>query len=375
MVKTSVVAAVGHNPFVGERVAPSDPRVRIDMAMYYFYARGGAVPPEQQHAALEALRSAPLSDEPFLLAGVDALAHGREAEGERLLVEARRRNPRLRMVRLLLLNQYLKQGRMAQASVEISTINRLVTQAGNVFVPFLAQMVEDPKSGPGLIPLLRREPGLRDQVLLVMANKGADPGRVMAIAGDTVRPSAQPPEWQSTLLDNLVKQNRYDAALELWRKLAGRSPEPAGKGIYDPALQGMPGPPPFNWILTERGLGVAERASGGGLSAEYYGRDDGDLASQLLMLRPGRYRLSFRAEGDAQGTSSRMAWSVSCGDAILVQVPVTGVTSAPHPFAASFAVPAGCPAQWLKLRGVSGDMETGQSARFTALSVQPEGAK
>ena len=93
------------------------------------------------------------------------------------------------------------------------------------------------------------------------------------------------------------------------------------------------------------------------------------------MLRPGRYRLAFRAEGDAQGGSSRMVWSVSCGDTALAQVPVTGVVSAPHAFAASFTVPAGCPAQWLKLRGVSGDMQTGQTARFSALSVEPEAVK
>lgn len=375
VVRTNVVAAAGHNPFIGVRVAPSDPRVRIDLAMFSFYAHGGAVPPDEQRGALDALRSAPLSDEPFLLAGVDALAHGRDAEGERLLIEARRRNPRLRMARLLLLNQYLKEGRVPEASVEIGAIDRLVTQAGNVFVPYLSQMVQDPKAGPQLVPLLRREPGLRDQVLLAMAKSRADPARIMAVAGDSIRPRATPPEWQAALLDGFVKQQRYADALALWRKLAGQPPQGAEKGIYDAAFHGLPGPPPFNWALAEGGAGVAEHASGGGLSIDYYGRDDGDLASQLLMLRPGRYRLAFRAEGDAQGSSSRMVWSVSCGESALVQVPVTGVVSAPHAFAASFTVPAGCPVQWLKLRGVSGDMETGQAARFSALSIEPEAGK
>jgi hypothetical protein len=374
-VRSAVVSSSHENPFLGARIASSDPQVRIGMAMLFFQLRGGDVPESQQRAARDALKDAPLADAPFLIAGVNALAHGRTAEGERLLLEARHRNPRLRMARLLLLDLYLKQKRVEEAAVEMGSISSLVTGADSALTPYLAKMAQDPTTAPTMIPMLRRQPSLRDGVLQAMAAMGAEPAQILSVAGNSLRPSPNPPQWQHSLLEQLIAKGRQAEALSLWRQFAGQPEGSPEKGLYDAQFVGLPGPTPFNWSLADGGPGVAERVRGKALSADYYGRADGDLASQLLMLRPGRYRFSFRASGDAAGTSSKFVWTVTCGDAALVQIPITGAASAPKSFAGAFAVPAGCPVQWLKLRGVTGDIENPQSAVFTALSLLPEGAR
>jgi hypothetical protein len=123
--------------------------------------------------------------------------------------------------------------------------------------------------------------------------------------------------------------------------------------------------------------GVAERSPGRGLEISYYGRERAALASQLIVLGPGRYRLSFRAEGDATGQGSKLAWLVTCNTgagAQLLEVPLQRVGAAPKAIAAAFTVPAsGCPAQWLRLTGLPGEFPTGQTATISAVQIRPEG--
>jgi hypothetical protein len=376
VVTIGIVQAEGdENPFLAARAAPDHPRIQIDLAMAYFLARGGRVPEAQHRAALEAVRRAPLADEPFLLAAVDALAAGRNAEGEKLLVEARRRNPRLRMARLLLLDRYLRGHRIKEAVSEVKALGNLVVGAAGVLTPALAQMTADPATAPQLIPLLQGQPALQEAVLENMVASGADEALILRVAGPSGRSTAAA-AWKPALLSRLVAQHDIAGAWDLWRTFAGVGGNGPGKGVYDPGFAGLPGPPPFNWELSVGGAGAAERSAGHTLRIDYYGRDNGNLASQLLMLSPGRYRLSFQATGDASGEGSRLVWSVGCdpGGARLLQLPIAGVTSAQKRFAGSFTVPAGgCAAQWLRLDGAPGDVESPQEATISGLSITSEG--
>lgn len=373
VVRIGVVEAED-NPFFAATVAPNHPRVRISLAMAYFLAQGGRVPDENRRAALDALKQAPLADEPFLLAAVDALARRDNARGDRLLEEARRRNPRLRLARLLLLDRYLQEGRVPEAMVEMKSLDNLVAGASTTLIAALAQMVQDPKMAPQMLPLLRREPTLHEAVLESLVASGADEAVVLNVAGSAAQSGKSEP-WKASLLSRLIAKGAFASAWDLWKGFTGFREGPEGKGVYDPSFTGLPGPAPFNWDLMSSGPGVAERSRNQGLQVEYYGRDNGNLASQLLMLRPGRYRLSFQTSGDAAGEGSRLLWTIACnpGDASLLQLPVTRVASTPKSFTGTFAVPAsGCPTQWLRLAGVSGDVATDQSATISRLSIEAE---
>lgn len=367
-------AEVDNNPFVAATVAPNNPRVRINLAMAYFLGQGGRVPDESRRAAFEALKQAPLAAEPYLLAAVDALARGDTQRGDRLLEEARRRDPRLRLARLLLLDRYLREGRVAEAVVEMKSLDSLVEDAASALTAALAQMTQDPKTAQQMVPLLRRLPSLQEAVLENLVASGASESAVLNVAGPAAQ-SGQSEPWKAALLSRLVANRDFGEAWDLWKRFTRFQDTGQGKGIYDPAFAGLPGPAPFNWQLTATGPGVAERSRNRGLQVDYYGRDNGELASQILMLSPGRYRFSARATGDAAGEGSRLVWSIACtpGDAGLMRLPMTGVASAPRQFDGLFTVPAsGCAAQWLKLSGETGDIATNQSATISRVSIEPE---
>ena len=380
IVRISTVDALARrNPYAAAVVAPDHPRVKLAMATAEFRLRAGSVSEPTRRAALESLSQAPLADEPFLLAGVHALATGDDRKGIALLTEARTRNPRARTPRLLLLDRYLRAKRTREAGTEIVVLGRLISRAAQVLVPELARMASDPRTGPALMDVLKRDPVMRQSVLAHLASSGADADLILRVAQATRGGGrGPPPTWQPLLLAKLVEKGEIARAYSLWRRFfAIPSSTPEG-GLYDGRFQGMPGSPPFNWQLVAASPGVAERSGKAGLDVQYYGRDRVDLASQLLLLRPGRYRLLFRAEGDALGEAggSHLAWTIGChgADTRLLEARLTKITYTPRVVAAGFTVPpSGCSAQWLRLIGSPGEFPKAQNVTLTALEIRPEG--
>jgi hypothetical protein len=377
VVRTSIVDAAAANPFLAERIAPSNPRPRLAIATALLLLRGGRLPPDVQREAIGALGKAPLAEEPFLIAGIEALASGDVRKGEQLLTEVRRRNPRQRLARLLLLDRYLREHRTKEATVEITVLARLISGAGNVLTGQLAQMASDPATAPQMLPILAAQPDLQNAVLDSLAASGKDPELILRVASlSPGRYVGRNEPWQRQLIGSLVQRGEMAKALAVWARLAGLPPPDAQKGLYDAAFRGAPGAEPFNWSLATEGVGVAERTGRSSLQVDYYGHDSGNLARQLLVLRPGRYRFRFRVSGDASGDGSRLTWTLTCqpaGAAPLLRVPLVGIDSTAKAFKADFTVPDGCASQWLQLEGAPGDVETAQSVTVGGLSIEPEG--
>src|SRR5439155_24346006 len=109
--------------------------------------------------------------EPFLVAGIAADAAHEEGRAEALLAEARRRNPRGRFTRLLLLDLYLRHGRSEAAGAELAALSRPIPEAGGALVPELSRLPPDPKTRPGLAKMLRQNPDIRDVTPANLAGK------------------------------------------------------------------------------------------------------------------------------------------------------------------------------------------------------------
>jgi hypothetical protein len=377
IIKSSAVdALVRRNPLAAAAIAPDHPQVRVGLAMLEFRLRGGALTEEGRRSALAALAQSPLIEEPFLFAGVDALAAGDEKTGETLLTEARRRDPRSRTARLLLLDRYLRTNRAREAGVELAALNRLISRAAEALVPELARMARDPQTRTPLLGMLRETPAIQEAVLARLASDGADVDLILRIAEGSPASASGVPAWQPLLLAKLVEKGEVAQAHQLWRRFASIGSAADSTGPYDGRFQGKPGSPPFNWQLSAGTAGVAERTPTPSLQVEYYGRDRADLATQLLMLRPGRYQLTFRAEGDAPGEGSKLAWMLTChggGNAQLLEAPLIRITSRPQVVAAKFAVPpTNCAAQWLKLVGRPAEFPSAQSVAISELQIRPE---
>lgn len=370
---SAVDALVKRNPPAAALVAPDHPRVKLALASLEFQLRNGALSPAGKKAANSALAQAPLSEEPFMLAGVAALAAGREADGQRLLTESRRRDPRQRISRLILLDRYLRHSRVGDSVVEIAVLRRLIPEASGILIPELARMAREPRTREALIRVLERDPEMQQAVLAHLANTAADPDLILRIAGGKGAARAAPEglPWQRLLLLKLIEKGDVARAYALWRSFAGLPATRDAKGLYDADFRGLPGAPPFNWSFPETPAGVAER-SAGGLQVEFYGRETAELAGQVLMLAPGRYRLGFIAEGAAGGESSRIGWKLQClGNAAeLGEIALRRIDYSPRSVTGDFVVPAqGCPAQRLRLVGTAAEFTKPQSATIRNIKL------
>lgn len=375
VVQTSAADAfIRTNPGAAALLTPRDPRVPMSLAMIEFQATGGRIRPKARQAAIDALARAPLAEEPYFLAGMQALIEGDPARSEQLLAEARRRDPRARFVRLILLDRYLRTGKIEQATGEMTALGNLIPDAGQVLSGELARLAQTPETSRALIQALRGNPARRDDLLEYLANAGSDPNLILSIARQVpALPRTEPgaPAWQSKLVAKLVEKGQVGRAYQLWRTFSSpRAPE-RKDGLYDPELRGQPGMAPFNWYFPTTSAGAAER-SANGLQVEFYGRENAELAGQLLTLTPGRYRLSVIAEGAADGESSKLSWKLEClqSKAVIGELVLTKVNYSPRRLGGEFSVPAqGCPAQWLRLMGTSSEFTKAQNATMRGLTL------
>lgn len=358
---------------------------RVSVANALFDSRSNAAPalaPKHPEAALAAARlgqpgsglsEAPLAEEPFLLAARRAIQAGDTEGAKALLDEALRRNPRSREGLLLRLDQQLRRNQVSDAAVTIAVLSRLLPDSGPFLIGELARLARDPDVRGALDGVLETDAGMRTELLEALARQGADPDAIFSLAGPVARaaPGATP-RWQTIMLDELVSRGQATRARQVWNRLAGLERTPSG--VYDAEFAGLPGPQPFNWRFEASPAGFAEPSAGGALFVEFYGREDAVLGEQLLSLPPGEYRISFDAEGDADGEGGRLAWTVTCqaNRRALASVPVAGLESS-RTFSATFSVPDGCPAQWLRLTGKFGEFPEDQ--RMTVTNFRIAGAR
>jgi hypothetical protein len=312
---------------------------------------------------------APLAAEPFAILGLAASRTADLARAERLLTEARRRNPRSKLARLGLMGIYYRTERVFLGSREVVVLSRLDRDARNLLVFELARLASDPRNIDAMVRALGEDPIL-DDVLLYMAQGGSNPDLIMRLAaGQPASTTGDFRPWQGMLIRTLADSGQAKQAYALWRRFA-RLPEGQPPLIYDPDFKGLPGAPPFNWDLLQGGAGTAQPTTNG-LEVQYYGRANATLARQLLMLPPGAYRFSVHAEGDASGEGGKLAWRLYCQrtETNLFDLPLEDLNYPGDDIATEFSVPTNCPEQWLQLEGRIAEFPESQQALMSNLRL------
>lgn len=310
----------------------------------------------------DAARRAPLAPEPFLVRGVALQLAGKEADAGGAFAAARDRDPRSAAAHFFLADHYGHIGQPDLAMTELGRLVRLVPGSSSRLAPQIAAAAREPGALPAARALIADNPQLRDDLLLVLAGDAANADLVAALA-----PAGGGP-WLSPLVGRLVAAGEYQRARSLWQRGRLANSGQTGSGLTDPDFR-LRDKPPFGWSLASGNSGVAEPFQGGGLHVVYFGRDRLVAASQLLLLPPGHYLLSYVAASD--GELASMQWVASCdrGGAILGSAAL-GIAGARGRAAMAFAVPANCPAQRLKLIGSPGDTATTLDVRLSSLQLR-----
>lgn len=312
-----------------------------------------------------AARKAPLAPEPFLVRGVQAQVAGQMPLAIRAFSAAEHRDPRSLPAHYFLADSLFRAGDTGRGLREVGALARLAPNGLSSIAPYVAAYAKDRSNWPQLRELFRTSPDLAKVALDALASDPANADVIMALADEQHRGAKA--IWLPGLVGALVNAGQYAKAREVWANTTNVV-LPPGATLYDPAFKDPDRPPPFNWLLISSTVGLAERQPGGRLHVIFYGREDGWLARQLLLLAPGQYRLSMAVTGNASD-SRALTWSIRCDktETPFAAVPLASVASRPF----TFSVPPNCPAQWLELTGVSSDASNQSDITISALRLVP----
>lgn len=360
----------GTRPETARMLAPDLPPVLLSSAMAGVgrAAAEGRLPEAQTIARLRQLsRLTPLNPQPFLVEAAIAQKQGDLERAKLLLVEARRLSPRAPAARYLLSDILLREGRVAEGLEELASLHRLVRGGTMELVPALAQFAKTPGAARQLNEVLKTNPALRQPLLGALAADPDNEALILELAGPEAKAAdGKPPPWQARLLGAMIAEKSYERAYALWRRLSGIAAGPRPL-LFNSEFRALSAPPPFNWSFASSGAGFAEPGNGS-MRVLHYGRESATLASQLLLLPPGRYRFAAAVAGaPAPGA---LSWVVTCagGRTGLAQRDL----AAKVPL--DFQVAADCPAQLLELRGWLQDMPKESDVRVGPARIERIGS-
>jgi len=366
VVRNAAVAQYAETkPEAAARIWPTHPASELWLGLTQIgltARQKAAVPPAILDLFQAAARQAPLSPEPFLVRGVQAQLAGDNAMAERAFAAAKLRDGRSIPARYFLAEQYFRDGDAAKGLREIAILARMVPNGVANLAPFVAMYAKDPRNQPQLKALFRSDSNLEQTALTTLAADPRNTDLVLRLA----TPSAAPPRWSGTLLQSLIAAGQYADAYRVWTRVAHVAPR--DELIFNADFAPNDAPPPFNWALTSSTLGLAERQPGGRLHIVYYGQEDGALASQLLVLKPGRYRLAMRLAGDV-AHAGPLSWTLSCAGskAQLLGLALNDIKRAAA--GVLFEVPADCAAQSLTLGASAPEIPQQADVTVAALSL------
>jgi len=369
IVRNAAVSALAEaKPAAAAKAWSGHPASEIGLAMTEIARSSRARQPIPQWAFAkieDAAAKAPLAAEPFLVRGVQAQVAGDGAAAQRAFEAAQWRNPRSLPAAYFLADRYFRSGNVPGGLREVGALARLSPDGGTAAVPYLTQYAMSSANWPALRSLFATNPHVAQPVLIMLASDVKTVPAALALANP--RETGNRP-WLGAVVDTLIKAGDYSQARAAWVRMAGPGSR-SDELLHDANFRDTSSPPPFNWQLTSSTVGLAERQRGA-LHVLFYGDEDGTLASQLILLPPGGYRLSLRLAGDP-ARAHALTWAVWCDKAPQPLASVTLDVAAARGW--QFQVPAGCQAQWLKLSGVSGAMPQQVDISITALTLTREG--
>ena len=364
----AVEALAPLHPASAAKVWASNPAVEISLGMTQI----GTAARERKHIdprtfamIYDAAAKSPLAPEPFLVRGVEEQTKGDAKAAGSAFVAAQKRDPRSLPAAYFLADYYSRSGQALQGLQQIAVLARLSPGGITTVAPYVATYAKNRANWPAMRALFKSQEGLENSVLSVLARDPANTDAILAVADPNHREPDSP--WLATLLGSLVTSGDYQRAHQLWSSIGGGR---ASGLIYDPGFSSPDPPPPFNWSFATGTTGLAERQPGNRLHAIFYGNDDGVLASELVLLPPGTYRVMMQIAGQPVHPEA-LSWSIRCDKS---QEPISSIAIAD---AASrgwtFQVPTNCPAQWLELSGRSGDIAQQSEVTITGLKLTRAG--
>ena len=238
----------------------------------------------------------------------------------------------------------------------------------------------DKDARPAVVARLADKPWWRESFLPRLAAQG-DVADVRAVLLGLAKTSAPASGVEAApFLQRLVDAKDYPGAASLWATLSparGSSRDLIGDGDFSAPAD----PTVFGWSVAA-GVGATSAIEappggrgGSALRVDYDGFSTPTLPRRLLVLGPGRYRLTWD-EWREREAPRRLDWTLRCADNGAV---VSAVAAAPiggdwRRSTVMIQVPAtACRGQWLSLTATPGERRDPATIWYAGLHLQPAG--
>jgi hypothetical protein len=328
----------------------------------------------------EALDRSPALASPIMLAALDADQSGDAQRAERLMNQAKTRDPRSTITRFWLLDRYLQTGRYAQAFDEVGPALRLRRQSMTVVMTILATLANEPAAQAALAKKLATAPYWRT-AFFQAASQETEPDVLLSLLAASRKGTTDKntqAEQRSVFL-SLINADDGLRAYRAWKDMLPTRYRRRADGVYDSNFAGWPGAQPFNWIVEDSEIGISrmapasDLAQGSALDVRYFGSTAGLLAEQYLHVEPGNYRLTASARQRSQGaTGGRLNLQIRCapGD-VIGSVLLDPIDARMRRFSVPVTIRPGCDIVRVRILGLPGELFSEIEAQVTAVALVP----
>ena len=323
---------------------------------------------DQQQAmtlARAALTREPLNVPAMRTLGLALEQTGDQAGANRIMFLAANQGWRDVALQLWLIKAYALKNDVHSALTRANALARTDHLPEITYPLFLASITDD-QLRPALAQQMADRPRWRGNFFYRLLQLPADqmPYAAKLVAELAKIGSPINPQERAIYLTRLVQVGQGQAAYADWLRAQRSSGGSAAPLSWDGGFEQVPAVgalgAPFEWQLTPESTGVAgvvpSPRQGKQLSISPGSDYRGTLVSQTMVLKPGRYALAARVEGDAAATGLR--WTIRCLPANVELALDTGRGDAEFG-SATFAVPAACSAQTLAIDMTSGGDASG----------------
>lgn len=368
-------------PEIAVRVAPGSPLVLRRAAEAAFadgHANDDAGRIEDAGVlAREALARSPFDVRALRVVGLTEARAGREAAADEILTLAGNWSLRDDPAHAWLVEYRLRRGDYASAFAHADTlVRRREDIRPTVFRLFTTAAIQDAaRALPEVARLVDARPPWRQDYLdsLYTTVEGVQVAANLAVLlqrGDAPLTNQELTQLYMHLLDK--------GQIEAVRTVRAAINRPPAGAVANGGFGDAGAPEPFQWRLAQEAGAVVEivpdevRPADPALRVAYDGYATVRFAEQLMLLSPGRYRLTAEARAEAGQPHERIVWNLICspGDVRVLSVPAVGPSAtAWSPLSAEFTVPAGCAGQWLRLESRGDDRRTPTTAWIDRVAI------
>lgn len=333
----------------------AEPRIRT--AEMQLASQSTSVARQTFAEATAVLRREPISVAAARVAALSAGAYGDGATSRRLLAYAEKLSRRDLGTQVGLIEYAAADGNLPVALRHYDTALRTGENAAQLLLPVLIEASHSPQVAEPLAQILSRQPRWRVRFAfsLVTSQPWAPTFTPLLTAARLNIADPVEHDLLTRAVNGLVQQNAVANAARLYEQATGSR---LANTVRNSDFSAEDRVPPFDWnIADEPGLGAIK----GPLDTAPY-RDalslnadpgrSGVVASQLTMLRAGRYRIRFLV--GATSSSDQPDVSLTCNGAnsplFRLAFPVT---NKPSRVEANFTIPSDCHSQWLTIKAAT----------------------